>query len=335
MMPAPIQDLLDTLASIAPLELAEAWDNTGLLVDAPQKKSVKRCLLTIDLTETVFDEALSTKSDFIVAYHPLIFGGLKRITRTDAKQRIVHEAIRKGIPIYSPHTALDSAPGGVNDWLCDGLGPSRRRSISARAHGPKRKLTAHPDSNQLERLEADLVSAGASMITGDERPGTLSAIFSSDTVLRVLGNHKVAHEVLKLEQTLDDTRGQGREVWLNKPCPLDTIIKRVKRHIGQKHVRVARAGCHAAGEAIEHIALCAGAGGSVINGQKADLYWTGEMRHHDILTALEHGTSVIVCDHTNTERGYLKVLRERLLEGMNKRIDVNIAAADKDPLQIV
>ncbi|MEM7262432.1 MAG: Nif3-like dinuclear metal center hexameric protein [Planctomycetota bacterium] len=75
--------LLSVLSELAPLELAEDWDNVGVLVD-PTPREIRRILLCIDFSEAVLDEALSAGVDWVVAYHPLIFSGLKRLSHTPA-----------------------------------------------------------------------------------------------------------------------------------------------------------------------------------------------------------------------------------------------------------
>lgn len=114
-------EVLDVLQEIAPLELAAEWDNVGLVVAARRSGPVARVLLTIDLTEAVVAEAAAMRADLVVAYHPPIFRGIKKLDESDPKQRAALLAFSHGIDVYSPHTALDAAPGGVADWLCEGL----------------------------------------------------------------------------------------------------------------------------------------------------------------------------------------------------------------------
>ena len=107
--------LFAELENIAPLSLAESWDNVGLLVGEPAGDMGGPALLTIDLTDEVMDEAEAMGCSVIVAYHPPIFVPIKRIVCTNTKQPLVHRAIKAGISIYSPHTALDAAENGLND----------------------------------------------------------------------------------------------------------------------------------------------------------------------------------------------------------------------------
>lgn len=91
---------------------------------------------------------------------------------------------------------------------------------------------------------------------------------------------------------------------------------------------------------INTIALCAGSGSSIFKGVEADLYLTGEMSHHEVLATVAKGSSVILCNHTNTERGYLSdVLQDWLKEEMDKEEEgeweVLVSKEDKDPLRTV
>lgn len=123
-----INAIKKSITRLYPKELADSsWDNTGLLVEAPpaaapaanEKISI---LLAIDLTRKVVDEALAGRHTFIVAYHPFIFRGLKAIAPSrDSQQESLVRLIQAGVSVYCPHTAVDAARGGVNDWLADGV----------------------------------------------------------------------------------------------------------------------------------------------------------------------------------------------------------------------
>lgn len=153
--------IVRNLEQIAPPEFAESWDNVGLLIGA-EDWPADDVLLTIDLTEAVLDEAIAAGVKMIVAYHPPIFDALKAVNDRTTKSRIVLDAIRNNIAVYSPHTALDAAPGGVNDWLAQGLG-----------HGDVRALQNHttvPESEQYKiitfcpKTAADEIRNGLSSI---------------------------------------------------------------------------------------------------------------------------------------------------------------------------
>ncbi|KAG9349992.1 hypothetical protein JZ751_026345 [Albula glossodonta] len=122
-----LSNVLEVLEQLAPLSLAEPWDNVGLLVEPSKAHLVKTVLLTNDLTVPVMEEAEQMNCDLIVSYHPPLFRPIKRLVQRDWKQRLAIRAVAAGIAIYSPHTALDSVNGGVNDWLIGGVGCGQGR----------------------------------------------------------------------------------------------------------------------------------------------------------------------------------------------------------------
>jgi dinuclear metal center YbgI/SA1388 family protein len=130
--------------------------------------------------------------------------------------------------------------------------------------------------------------------------------------------------------------GIGRFHTLTDAVSLEEITIRIKKYLGLTHVRLAT--CSSI-TSIKTVAICAGSGGSVIGGTRADLYFTGEMGHHDVLAALDNKANVILCEHTNTERGYLEqILKPKLLSLFKKEgveIDVVCSKLDADPLVIV
>ncbi|MEI9950126.1 MAG: Nif3-like dinuclear metal center hexameric protein [Pseudomonadota bacterium] len=139
--------------------------------------------------------------------------------------------------------------------------------------------------------------------------------------------------------------GAGRLLELDTPISMSEAVKRLKAHLELASVRVATAGTHAAGTPIARIAVCAGAGGSLFErasrsaaGEKArdaDLFVTGEMRHHDVLAKLRAGSSVILSEHTHTERGYLPEFGRRLESLAEGRLEVLVSERDRDPLHTV
>lgn len=118
-----VKDVANAIESFAPKDLQESYDNTGLQVGDPEVV-VSGILLTLDVTEDTLREAQLRKCNMIVSHHPLLFHGLKHITGSTPAERIVAEALRKGIAIYSAHTNLDSAFNGVSYEMAHILGLS-------------------------------------------------------------------------------------------------------------------------------------------------------------------------------------------------------------------
>ncbi|XP_059484496.1 NIF3-like protein 1 isoform X2 [Neocloeon triangulifer] len=115
----PLREVVQRLNNLAPLWLAESWDNVGLLLETYQSSStpVKELLLTNDLTEDVAQEAISKNIQLIISYHPPLFRPFKTITNDQWKSRIISTCMAHNMSVYSPHTCYDSIYFGVNDWL--------------------------------------------------------------------------------------------------------------------------------------------------------------------------------------------------------------------------
>src|SRR3954454_15878195 len=122
-----LNEVIALLERLAPLDLAEDWDNTGLLLEplGAAARPIERAFLCIDLSESVLDEALERGADLLIAYHPPLFRGLKRLRARSAEERLLLRTLSAGLSVYSPHTALDATTDGVNDWLARAFGAGR------------------------------------------------------------------------------------------------------------------------------------------------------------------------------------------------------------------
>lgn len=122
----------------------------------------------------------------------------------------------------------------------------------------------------------------------------------------------------------------GRVATLAKALPFATLVARCKRKFGVRTLQVARPAKAAAG--VRSVAVAAGAGGSLLRGVAAEVLVTGEMSHHDVLAAVAAGRSVVLAGHSNTERGFLPVLKKRLRTAFGRDLDVRISKSDRAPL---
>ena len=122
-MSSLVSRVVAAMQTIAPLSYADhSWDNVGLLIDSPHPfPSLTRVGIALDISPGVIAECISNNVGVLVCYHPVVFPSLKRLTSQDPKQLSLLSAIRHGIAIYCPHTALDSCPGGINEWIATGL----------------------------------------------------------------------------------------------------------------------------------------------------------------------------------------------------------------------
>lgn len=247
---------------IASLSVAEKWDNVGFLLEAsaapPSIESI-RVRTCIDLNPSVVEEAIKNKDNLIVTYHPQLFSPCQSLTLASHESLI--RCAANGISVFSPHTALDSVQGGINDFLLDAF-----------------------DSREVSRSACSI---------------------------------------------REDSVKVGRVSRLDKPMSLEHVIAVIKGLLGLSFVRVANPGK----DFVSSIAVCAGSGASVVKGVDADLYWTGEMSHHEILDCVRRGKIVVLCEHSNTERPYLVELNRKLLAiGVESALS---SSTDKEPLVVM
>jgi dinuclear metal center YbgI/SA1388 family protein len=147
----PLATLMAHLEALAPLHLQETYDNAGLLVGFPQME-ISGVVVALDMTEEVVLEAHQKGCNLVVAHHPIIFGGLKKINRKNYVERAVWTAIEKKVALYAIHTNLDNVRKGVNDKIADRLGLENRQILAA-----KKKTTGEPLLYQDEKVGAGLI----------------------------------------------------------------------------------------------------------------------------------------------------------------------------------
>lgn len=127
--------------------------------------------------------------------------------------------------------------------------------------------------------------------------------------------------------------GSGKLSSLRKPLSVSTAIQRIKKHINMPHLRLALAVGKDMDSEISTAAICVGSGVSVLSGVKADLYITGEMLHHDVLDATHLGTHVVLCNHSDSERGFMRYVAPVLQEEVfGNQVQVIMSEKDCDPL---
>ena len=115
-----VKNICRILEEFAPARLAESWDNVGLLVGR-QEKEVKVILCALDFSAEVLQQAKQCHADIVITHHPVIFQGIKQLTDREWRNALLMEMVRNDIAVYSAHTNLDSAAGGVNDVLAHRL----------------------------------------------------------------------------------------------------------------------------------------------------------------------------------------------------------------------
>jgi dinuclear metal center YbgI/SA1388 family protein len=360
-----LQTILAALEQIAPTCAAESWDNVGLLAGDPWQ-DVSQALLAIDYTEDVATERQSLGCDLVIAYHPPIFQAIKRLTASS----LVFQAIRSGIAIYSPHTALDVAEGGTNDVLCEIMGLEKRQPLKlAETKATQCKLVTFVPGEAVGKVSSALFDAGAGRIGNytscSFRSNGTGTFFGQEGSQPVVGQpgmleraeeirletvvplEKVSAVVTALRQSHPYeepafdlvqlaappvTMGIGRIGEFDEPVERGVLLDRIKGGLGIEHLLVAGP----TDGSVKRAAVCAGACGDLLDSalaQKAELYLTGEMRHHDAIKAATAGLTVVCTLHSNSERATLSRLKQRL-EQMLRGLTCHLSRMDRDPFSI-
>ena len=157
-----VHDITCYLEQFAPLNLQEDYDNCGLIIGSGEW-SVDSILLAVDVTEAVIDDAVLKGAGMIVAHHPLIFNGVKKINGSNRVERCIMKAIENKIAVYAAHTNLDSAKGGVNSAIAEKLGLVDQRILAPKEHYLFKLVTFIPHDH-LEPFRSALFQAGAGRI---------------------------------------------------------------------------------------------------------------------------------------------------------------------------
>jgi dinuclear metal center YbgI/SA1388 family protein len=362
-----VKDIAAVVEKITPLGLAQPWDNVGLLIGDPEQ-NVKNILLTIDVTQAVVAEAKELGTDLILSYHPVIWDGLKKI-RTDGPSKSVHEIIRAGISVFSIHTALDAVGGGVNDGLAEIVGIQDAKPIGDYVqYAPQEyfKFVVFVPVDAMTQVANAVFAAGAGWIGNyrncgfhTEGTGTFLPLEGAHPAVGRQGELEQVHEARfetivpadKVEAVVEAMKkahpyevpafdiyklfdyasrfGLGRIGPLAEPMRLDRIIEAVRRRTGAKAVGLV-------GDPkrlVRKAAVCAGTCGEILNliiAAGADLYLTGELKHHQALAAQEAGLTCICLSHTVSERFILKKLAGQIKD-LAGQVTIKISKKDADP----
>lgn len=340
-----LQDIIFYLESLAPPAWQESYDNTGLIAGNPEWE-ISKALLCIDSTEEVVKEAVQKKCNMIIAHHPIIFKGLRKLTGRSYAERAVMLAIKHDIAIYCMHTNLDNVHGGVNKKICEKLGLTNTKILSPKKQLLKKLVTFCP-LNDAEKVRDALFAAGAGVI-GDysetsynlegfgtfrgnelthphvgekgkrhhEREIRIETIFPAhihDTLVEALLKahpyEEVAYDIVPLDN-YHARVGSGMTGELTYPADEKAFLQTVKKTF--------RAGCvrhtHLTGREIKRVAVCGGAGSFLLPDAiraQADIFITSDFKYHDFFDA---EGKILIADigHYESEQFTTELLYEML-----------------------
>ena len=354
-----VQEVIYLIEQLAPRSYAESWDNVGLMV-GDRNAIVTGVLTTLDVTEEAISYAIEYNCNLIVSHHPLIFKGLKQLSCDTAQGRMINHLIQHNIAVYSAHTNLDIAPGGLNDMLAELLGLIDVKGFIKTGEDALYKITTFVPENAADVVRLAMGKSGAGRIGNyeycsfsahgegrfigntDSHPvigeaGSMTVAPEVQINALVDGTHlqgvieamkdahpyeEVAYEVLSLLEPKGATQYLGRIGRLPNALNLDTFREWVQEALPEANIRFAGV----APQEIQSIALCSGAGAEFIKDAArlhVDAYITGDVKYHDAQIAKELGLLVVDAGHFGTESIVASGLRDYLL---SKEVSVPVKA---------
>jgi len=330
-----VQDVMNHLETLSPLSYAEDFDNVGLLV-GNKNMPITGILVTLDTLETVVDEAIETKCNLIVSFHPIIFKGLKKLTGKTYVERVVMKAIKHDIAIYSMHTALDNAFHGVNDMICNQLELANKRILIPQNQTIK-KLTTFVPTKEAEQLRNALFQAGAGSIGNyndcsfnvegigtfngnensnptkgekgqvhSEKETQISVTYAKHLESQILqalfkthSYEEVAYEITTLENK-NQHIGIGMIGDLEEAMNETDFLNYVKIKMNATHIRHSQF----LNKGIKKVAVLGGSGNFAIEAAKsagANAFITADLKYHDFFTA-ENSLLLVDIGHYESEQ---------------------------------
>ena len=342
-----VKELTSFFNSYAPEVLQEDYDNAGLII-GDRNADVKGVLITLDITEEVIDEALRKNANFIISHHPVIFGGIKKITTSTTLGKIIYKCIENKISVYAGHTNLDNIEKGVNAKLCEKLNILSPRILQPKSNLLSKLVTFVPREYAIKVREA-LFKAGAGQIgnydkcsyntegvgtfrgsqdsspfvgnKGDihfEKETRIETIFPRyksrqliNTLIEAHPYEEVAYDIYPVENEWGQV-GAGMIGELHEEVGELDFLKRVKSVFNCpfiKHTRLLH-------KPVKKIALCGGSGSFLLKDalrEKADVFISSDFKYHQFFDADD---KIVIVDigHNEAEQYTKEIFYDLLIK---------------------
>jgi dinuclear metal center YbgI/SA1388 family protein len=342
-----LKDICQFLETAYPLQLQEEYDNAGLIYGHPNHE-IRGALVSLDVTEEVVEEAISAQCNLIIAHHPIVFKGLKKLNSKNYVERVVERCIQHGIALYAIHTNLDNHDLGVNAKMAAKIGLENCRILRPMT-GLLHKLEVYVPQSHFKIVDQAILQAGAGQIgaykdchfrtagTGTFTPTEGANPYTGNSGLKeeveefkleyVVEAHllspvlnammlahpyeEVAYHVLHT-QNKHQNRGAGMIGKLAVPMDTLEFLRKIKKTFDCgciKHTAIVR-------NQIQTVALCGGAGSFLLPdaiGAKADVYISSDFKYHEFFNA---DRQLLIADigHYESEQFTSELLAAQLTE---------------------
>jgi dinuclear metal center YbgI/SA1388 family protein len=333
----------------APPVYQEPYDNSGLAVGEPSME-ITGALVCLDVTLTVLNEALAQGLNLIISHHPLIFSPVRQLVGKNNTEKILIQALRNNVAIYSAHTNMDNVPNGVNERICRKLGIAGAQILLPRSKGLFKLVTYVPESH-ADQVRSALFSAGAGHIGNYDScsynvsgNGTFKPLEGADpyvgeigklhfekeirietvipehvknqVIKALLDNHpyeEVAYDIYSLDNAWDQV-GAGMIGELPEAQTEQDILNKIKQVFNCKVLRHSKL----TGKPVKKVAVCGGSGSFLISSAiaaHADLFLTGEIKYHQFFEAEDR---LVVADigHYESEQFTIEIFYDILKKNL-------------------
>ena len=359
-----LKEITSYIEAIAPLAYQEDYDNAGLIV-GNLEQDIKGILITVDVVEDIVDEAIAKGLNLILAHHPIVFSGLKKLTGKNYIERVIIKAIKNDIAIYASHTNLDSVCGGVNTKIADKLN-LKNQKILAPVSNQLMKLVYFVPAEQADETRKAVFDAGAGHIgnydmcsyntdgKGSFRAGEganpfvgnkgeihfenevrTETIFpkhlKNKIVNALIKSHpyeEVAYDLYPLENAFDRVGFGVIGELENEITELD-FLKSLKEIFSAKCVRHTKL----LNKPIKKVAVCGGSGSFLLKNaikEKADVFVSGDFKYHQFFDA---DGKILIADigHFETEQITKELFYELLIKKFPK-FAVRLTEINSNPI---
>jgi len=360
-----IKQITNFLESYAPLEYQESYDNCGLII-GDANAEVKGALITLDCTEAIIDEAIATGCNLVIAHHPIIFSGLKKLNGSNYIERAVIKAIKNDIAIYAIHTNLDNVHNGVSAKIAEKLGLENCKILAPKSDLLRQLVVYCPNAN-AETLKTALFEAGAGTI-GDydqcsftsigkgtfranenctpfvgeigenhtENEDRIEVIYPKFKERAILDAMEVAHpyeQVAHQIYVLDNKHqlvGSGIIGELKTPVDAQVFLKNLKLNMQTdcvRHTSLVK-------QQIKTVAVCGGSGSFLLKNAmaaKADIFITADFKYHEFFDA---ENKIVIADigHYESEQFTKDLIYDLLVKNFTK-FAVRLSKVNTNPIK--
>lgn len=362
-----VNEVMAFLRQLAPLSLAEEWDNVGLLI-GDRDAEVRRVLACLTLTPDVAEEAVAQQVEFVVSHHPVLFRAVQRLTSETTEGRMLLQLIAGGVAVFSAHTAYDSAQTGINQQLAELLGLTEIAPLRPKSLAEKCVIVNFVPEGHLERVQRAMWGAGAGVIGNysecsfyTQGTGTFHGSESTNPTVGQAGRLEHANEV-RLEvvcptdrvaevvkrlrsahpyeepaidvyptKVIPGSTGAGRCGKLSRPLPLREFNELVKEKLRLESLQ------YVGDEAlrIERVGVACGSAAEFLTDARragCQALLTGEARFHACLEARSQDIALVLAGHYATERPAMEHLANVLSEEFPD-LDVQSSRRETDPVK--